>query len=60
MDDPRNLWQSQEVEEMKISVDELRAKAAKFQQPHSVAKRTGICGSPHHHRMGGDRPVEGY
>src|SRR5208282_211747 len=30
MDDPRNLWQSQEVEEMKISVEELRAKAAKF------------------------------
>jgi hypothetical protein len=31
MDDPRNLWQSQEVEEMRISVDELRSKAAKFQ-----------------------------
>jgi hypothetical protein len=31
MDDPRNLWQSQEGEEMTISVDELRAKAAKFQ-----------------------------
>ncbi len=31
MDDPRNLWQKQEVEEVKISVDELRAKAAKFQ-----------------------------
>ncbi len=30
MDDPRNLWQSQEVEEMRISVEELRAKAAKF------------------------------
>lgn len=31
MDDPRNLWQTQEVEEMRISVEELRAKAAKFQ-----------------------------
>jgi hypothetical protein len=31
MNDPRNLWQGQEVEEMKISVEELRAKAAKFQ-----------------------------
>ncbi len=30
MDDPRNLWQSQEVEEMRISVEELRAKADKF------------------------------
>jgi hypothetical protein len=30
MDDPRNLWQTQEVEEMKFSVEELRAKAAKF------------------------------
>lgn len=30
MDDPRNLWQTQEVEEMRISVEELRAKAAKF------------------------------
>jgi Flp pilus assembly protein TadB len=32
MDDPRILWQSQEVEEMKFSVEELRAKAAKFQR----------------------------
>jgi hypothetical protein len=32
MDDPRGLWQNQEVEEMKISVEELRAKAAKFQR----------------------------
>jgi hypothetical protein len=32
MDDLRNLWQKQEVEEVKmISVDELRVKAAKFQ-----------------------------
>lgn len=31
MDDPRNLWQNQEVEEMKIPVEQLRAKAAKFQ-----------------------------
>ena len=31
MDDPRNLWQKQEVEEVKFSVDELRLKAAKFQ-----------------------------
>ncbi|MGA8030384.1 MAG: hypothetical protein WB992_24850 [Bryobacteraceae bacterium] len=31
MDDPRNLWQTQEVEEMRFSVEELRAKAAKFQ-----------------------------
>jgi len=31
MNDPRDLWQSQEVEEMRISVGELRAKAAKFQ-----------------------------
>ena len=30
MDEFRNVWQKQEVEEMKISVDELRAKAAKF------------------------------
>lgn len=30
MDDPRNLWQTQEVQEMRISVEELRAKAAKF------------------------------
>ena len=30
MDDPRNLWQTQEVEEMRISVEELRTKAAKF------------------------------
>ncbi len=32
MDDPRNLWQTQEVEEMRFSVEELRAKAAKFQR----------------------------
>jgi hypothetical protein len=32
MTDPRNLWQTQEVEEMKFSVEELRAKAAKFQR----------------------------
>jgi hypothetical protein len=32
MDDLRNLWQNQEVDEMKISIDELRAKAAKFQK----------------------------
>ncbi len=31
MDDLRNLWQRQEVEEMKFSVDQLRAKVAKFQ-----------------------------
>jgi len=31
MDDPRKIWQNQEVEEMKLSVEELRAKAAKFQ-----------------------------
>jgi hypothetical protein len=31
MDDLRNLWQNQEVEEVRISVDELRVKAAKFQ-----------------------------
>lgn len=30
MDDPRNIWQTQEVEQMKFSVEELRAKAAKF------------------------------
>jgi hypothetical protein len=30
MDDPRNLWQTQEVEEMKFPVEELRAKAVKF------------------------------
>jgi len=30
MDDLRNLWQKQEVEQMRISVDELRAEAAKF------------------------------
>ncbi len=30
MDDFRDLWQKQEVEEMKISIEELRAKAAKF------------------------------
>ena len=32
MEDPRNLWQTQEVEEMKFSVEGLRAKAAKFQR----------------------------
>jgi len=32
MDDLRQVWQSQEVEEMKFSVEELRAKAAKFQR----------------------------
>jgi hypothetical protein len=32
MDDLRTLWQSQEVKEMKFSVEELRAKAAKFQR----------------------------
>jgi hypothetical protein len=31
MDDVRDLWQKQEIEEVKIPVDELRAKAAKFQ-----------------------------
>jgi hypothetical protein len=31
MDDPRSLWQNQEVEEMKFSAEELRAAAAKFQ-----------------------------
>ena len=31
MDDLRNLWQKQEVDEVRISVDELRLKAAKFQ-----------------------------
>jgi hypothetical protein len=31
MDDFRNLWQSQEVEEMKISITELRAKATAFE-----------------------------
>jgi hypothetical protein len=31
MDDLRNLWQKQEVEEVRISIDELRLKAAKFQ-----------------------------
>lgn len=31
MDDPRNLWQNQEVEEMKLSLEEIRARAAKFQ-----------------------------
>ena len=30
MDDPRKMWQTQEVEEMKFSVEELGAKAAKF------------------------------
>lgn len=37
MDDPRKIWQTQEVEEMKFSVEELRAKAAKFQ--HRVQRR---------------------
>ena len=32
MDDLRNLWQNQQVEDMKISITELRAKAAKFQK----------------------------
>lgn len=32
MDDFKNLWQNQEVDEMKFSVAELRAKAAAFQQ----------------------------
>jgi hypothetical protein len=32
MDDPRNIWQTQEVEEMRFSVEELRAKADKFQR----------------------------
>jgi hypothetical protein len=32
MDKLRNIWQSQEVEEMKISIEELRAKASKFQR----------------------------
>lgn len=32
MDELRNLWQNQEVEEMKMSIEELRAKAAKFQK----------------------------
>jgi small neutral amino acid transporter SnatA (MarC family) len=31
MDDLREIWQKQEVEEMKFSVEELRAKAAQFQ-----------------------------
>jgi hypothetical protein len=31
MDDLRNLWQNQEVEEVRISVDDLRVKAGKFQ-----------------------------
>ncbi len=31
MDDLRNLWRKQEVERVKISVEELRVKAAKFQ-----------------------------
>ena len=31
MDDLKNPWQNQEVEEVRISVDELRLKAAKFQ-----------------------------
>ena len=31
MDEFRNLWQNQEVEEVKMSVDELRTRAAKFQ-----------------------------
>jgi hypothetical protein len=32
MDDLRNIWQNQEVEEMKIPIAELRAKAVKFQR----------------------------
>jgi hypothetical protein len=32
MDDLRDIWQSQEVEEMKMSFEELRAKASKFQK----------------------------
>lgn len=32
MDDLKNLWQTQEVVEMKFTVEELRAKAAKFQR----------------------------
>ncbi len=32
MDELRDLWQKQEVEEVRISVEELRAKAAKFQR----------------------------
>jgi hypothetical protein len=32
MDDPRNIWQTQEVEEMRFSLEELRAKAIKFQR----------------------------
>jgi hypothetical protein len=31
MDELRDLWQHQPVEEMKMSIEELRAKAAKFQ-----------------------------
>ena len=31
MDELRNLWQNQEVDEMKISITELRAKAAAFE-----------------------------
>jgi hypothetical protein len=30
MDEFRNLWQSQEVEEMRMAIEELRAKAGKF------------------------------
>jgi len=32
MDDLRNLWQNQEVEQVRFSVEELRDKAAKFQR----------------------------
>jgi hypothetical protein len=31
MDELRNIWQSQEVEDMKMSIEELRAKASRFQ-----------------------------
>jgi hypothetical protein len=30
MDDPRTIWQDQEVEEMKLSLDELHSKANRF------------------------------
>lgn len=30
MDDPRDLWQNQEVEELKLSLDELRSRANRF------------------------------
>jgi hypothetical protein len=32
MDEFRNIWQSQEVDEVKMSIDELRARAGKFQR----------------------------